>query len=455
MKQVTKYKNKKILVIGLAKSGKVAARTLRGLGAQVVINDLAPLAENEDAKEMLAAGFEVVAGGHPLALLDQGLDLIVKNPGIPYHSNSLLKEAVKRDIPIITEVEIAYELSEAPIIGITATNGKTTTTMLLYEILKQGKRRPLIAGNIGSVATSVAMEAKADEVMVTELSSFQLMGIRDFTPDISLILNITEAHLDYHITLSEYRQAKLNLIKKQKPDQYFVYNADDPVIVAGLVQTRAQGIPFSLFRKVEGAYALAGSVYYQEEKIIDVCEIMLKGEHNLQNVLGAVAVSKIYGCDSEAIRQVLRRFSGVKHRLQFVAEINGVKYYNNSKATNVTATETALQAFTEPTILIAGGLDRDHDLAPLGANFDHVKAILAFGETKERFHQLAKVHHIPCLTFAGLEEATLEAKKIATDGDCILFSPACASWDQYKNFEERGDHFIGVVKSLLSLSRSR
>ena len=213
MKQTVKYENKKVLVMGLAKSGKAAARLLRKLGAHVVINDRQPLPDNLDAKEMIAEGFEVVVGSHPLELLNQNFDYIFKNPGIPYLKVPLLMEALKRQIPVLTEVQLAYDVSEAPFIGITATNGKTTTTTLIYEMLKEGNLHPLIAGNIGEVACLVAEEATADQVLVTELSSFQLMGIDSFNPQISLLLNITEAHLDYHADIEEYRRLQTILVR--------------------------------------------------------------------------------------------------------------------------------------------------------------------------------------------------------------------------------------------------
>ena len=448
MKKSMRYENKKVLVMGLAKSGKAAARLLRRLNAQVVINDRNPLEGNSDAQEMLAEGFEVIAGSHPLELLDRGFDFIVKNPGIPYRKVPLLMEAMKRQIPILTEVQLAYDICEAPFIGITASNGKTTTTTLIYEMLKESNLNPLIAGNIGEVASLVAQQATKDQVLVTELSSFQLMGIDTFSPKISLLLNITEAHLDYHADIEEYRQAKLNLIAHQKDDQFCVYNIDDDVIVRGLSRTKATCVPFSLSKVVDGAYLLDGAVYFKGEKVIDVNSILLKGDHNLQDVLGAVAVSKLYGGSTEAIKRVLMRFVGVKHRLQYVDEVDGVKYYNNSKATNVIATQTALKAFDDSIILLAGGLDRQHDLTGLVPYFPKIKAIVTFGETKQRFKALADEYAMPCLVVESLDQAVNEAAILATSGDHVLLSPACASWDQYPNFEMRGDHFIELVEQL-------
>lgn len=448
MKTINDYVNKRVLVMGLAKSGKAAARLLKELKAEVLINDRTPLAENEDAKEMLAEGFEVVTGGHPVELLERNFDLIVKNPGIPYQKVELLQRAQELNIPIITEVQLAFEISEASFIGITATNGKTTTTTLIYEMLAEGGKSPLIAGNIGEVATEVAKLAKAHQVLVTELSSFQLMGITTFRPYISLLLNITEAHLDYHVDLSEYQQAKLNLIKQQTTQDYCVYNCEDPVILKGIEQTQANCVPFSLSSKVDGAYLLDGAIYFKDEWIVNVEDVLLKGDHNLQDVLGAICVSILYGCELDAIRTVLKRFTGVKHRLQFVDEVNGISFYNNSKATNMIATEMALKAFDNSIILIAGGLDRGHDLSGIIPYFSKIKSIVTFGETRYRFKALADEYQIPCTVYETLDQSVLKAYEQAVGGDVILFSPACASWDQYKNFEIRGDHFISLVERL-------
>ncbi|HAX72894.1 MAG TPA: UDP-N-acetylmuramoyl-L-alanine--D-glutamate ligase [Firmicutes bacterium] len=448
MKQIKKYENKKILVMGLAKSGKAAATILKQLNAEVVVNDMTPLEENADAKEMVALGFEVVTGGHPVELLDRGFDYIFKNPGIPYRKVPLLMKAQELKIPILTEVQLAYDICEAPFIGITGTNGKTTTTTLIYEMLKLGNREPLIAGNIGEVASLVAQNAQSSNVLVTELSSFQLMGIDDFSPAISLLLNITEAHLDYHTDIEEYRQAKLNLIKNQTSTDFCVYNLDDHIIVEGISSATCQTVPFSLVQKTSGAYVQNNGIYFKDEFIIHLSEVLLKGDHNIQDILGAVAVCKLYGCATNAIAEVLKTFTGVKHRLQFVKEVKGVKYYNNSKATNMIATETSLKAFEENIILIAGGLDRGHDLSGLIPYFDRIKAIMCYGETKERIKILADEHNVPCMSFEQLDDCVKEANQCAKEGDIVLLSPACASWDQYKNFEIRGDHFIELVNKL-------
>jgi len=448
MLKTTKYLGKNVLVMGLARSGMAAARVLKQLGANVVINDGRVYKDNDDAKVMEEEGFEVICGEHPVDLLEQGFELIVKNPGIPYKKTPLLLAAQERGIPIVCEIEIAYAICEAPFIGITATNGKTTTATLIYEIMQESGIKSKLAGNIGIVSSLVAREATADEVIVTELSSFQLMGISDFRPQIGLILNITEAHLDYHTDIKEYRQAKLNLVKKQLPSDFFVYNADDEFIVSQLWQSPALKVPFSQKKKVAGAYLLEGKLFYQEEKIIDEQDVLLKGEHNMQDVLGAIAVCKLYGASNEAITSVLCRFTGVKHRLQFVKEVAGVKYYNNSKATNVIATQMALRAFEQPIILLAGGLDRDHDLEPLAEDFKNIKGIFAFGQSRQRFFKLANEYGIPCEIFEEMEETFAAAVSLAAAGDIVLLAPACASWDQYVDFEERGDAFISMVNKL-------
>lgn len=244
MKQTAFYQQHRVLVIGLAKSGFAAAKLLHELGAIVTVNDRKPFEENEEAQRLEQLGIRVVCGGHPLELLDEPFDLIVKNPGIPY-TNPIVKKAIEKHLPVITEVELAYHISEAPFIGITGSNGKTTTTTLIYEMLREGEKRPLLAGNIGVAACEVAQKAEANNWLVTELSSFQLAGIRDFRPHISVLLNIFDAHLDYHGTKEAYAQAKANIFKNQTNEDYAVVNADDELVMRLAENSCAQKVIFS------------------------------------------------------------------------------------------------------------------------------------------------------------------------------------------------------------------
>ena len=449
MKTIETYLRKKVLVLGLAKSGVTAASLLHKLGAFVTVNDRKPLNENPEAQGLLEEGIKVICGDHPLELLDEGFELIVKNPGIPY-SNPLIKGAIEKGIPVITEVEIAYEISEAPIIGITGTNGKTTTTTLIYDVLEADGKKPLIAGNIGTVASGVAEEAKSDQTIVMELSSFQLMGTRSFAPHIALITNLYEAHLDYHGDFESYCEAKSNVTMRQKQDDYFVYNADQQEVVAIAEKSPATTVPFSVSKVVEnGAYIEDGFVKFRGEKVIAVSDIVLPGKHNLENILATVAVCKLKGVSNEAIYQVMTTFTGVPHRLQFVTSINGRKFYNDSKATNILAASKALESFEVPTILLAGGLDRGNEFDELIPSLKHVKAVIVFGQTADKIARVANEAGISTVQIVdNVKEAVPVAYEMSEEGDCILLSPACASWDQFKTFEERGSIFIDAVHKL-------
>lgn len=449
MKNITKFKHKKVLVLGLAKSGVSAASLLHKLEAFVTVNDQKPLSENPEAQGLLQEGIKVICGSHPIELLDEGFQYVIKNPGIPYH-NPLIKKAMEKDIPVLTEVELAYLISEAEMIGITGTNGKTTTTTLLFEMLKEDNQKPLIAGNIGTVASEVAQDAKEDEKMVVELSSFQLMGTQDFAPHIAIITNLYDAHLDYHGDLNEYWKAKSNITKNQTEKDYLIINGDQEHVYEVVSFTKAQVIRFSTEKEIEGgAYIKDRAIYFKDEKVVDLYSIVLPGAHNLENILCAVAACKIYGVSNDSIRKVLSTFGGVKHRTQFVREMNGIKFYNDSKATNSLATKSALKAFESPTILLAGGLDRGNefdDLIPFLAN---VKTLITFGETSEKFVKTGEKGGIQTIIpVDNVEKAVPVAYEHAREGDIVLLSPACASWDQYRTFEQRGDIFIEAVHKL-------
>lgn len=449
MKTINLYTHKKILVLGLAKSGVGAALLLHKLGAFVTVNDYKPLSENPEAQGLLEQGIKVICGEHPVELLEEGFELIVKNPGIPYH-NPMIEGAMERGIPIITEVELAYQISEAPFIAITGTNGKTTTTTLVYEILKAGDKDPLIAGNIGTVASEVAQGAEVHNQIVIELSSFQLMGTPSFRPRIAILTNLYDAHLDYHGTRLEYVKAKANITKNQTSDDFFIVNSEQKDVMNVARSSKAQIVPFSAVRELStGACIKDGWVTFNGEQIMKQEDIRLPGAHNLENILSAVAAAKLSGVKNEAIYQVLNTFTGVKHRLQFIDEVEGRMFYNDSKATNILATKNALAAFDKPIILLAGGLDRGNEFDELIPSFNNVKAIITFGQTAEKMESAAKKAGIKTIRRVdNVGKAVPLAYQLSAPNDVVLLSPACASWDQYKTFEVRGDIFIEAVHKL-------
>ncbi|WP_336823029.1 UDP-N-acetylmuramoyl-L-alanine--D-glutamate ligase [Sporosarcina sp. USHLN248] len=449
MKELTEFAGKNVLVLGLAKSGYAAANLLSSMGANVVVNDASPEEGNEEAALLKERGIPVICGGHPNDILDRGFELVVKNPGIPYH-NEVVKNAILKKIPVWTEVELASRISEAPIIAITGSNGKTTTTTLLFHMLNIGGKKPLIAGNIGTVACTVAEKAEPDQLIVMEVSSFQLAGTEQFRPKIAIWTNLYDAHLDYHGTSESYALSKANVTMNQTAEDFFIYNADQPEIEQYAEQTVAQKIPFSL--KGRTAYGISADdhmIYWQGEPFVSRSIIKLVGAHNLENVLAATAAAILVDCDKTAIENVLGSFTSVRHRMQFVKELKRRSFYNDSKATNTLATKSALSSFQTPVLLIAGGLDRGHSFEELAPYMEHVKAVIAIGETAERFAEFAHSCGIDDVTqVQTMGDAVAVAYEKSEEGDTILLSPACASWDQYKSFEQRGDAFIDEVMKL-------
>ncbi|MCI1881707.1 MAG: UDP-N-acetylmuramoyl-L-alanine--D-glutamate ligase [Sporolactobacillus sp.] len=450
MKTTHTFAGKRILVLGLGKSGYSVAKLMHRLGARVTVNDRSDLTGNAHAEELKRLGIRVIGGGHPLELLDDHTDLLIKNPGIPYR-NPLVRKAANLGVRTITEVEIAGELSEAPFIGITGSNGKTTTTMLIGEMMKSSSWQPIVAGNIGTALTSVIEKAGADNVIVAELSSFQLLGTETFHPRVAVVLNIYDHHLDYHGTVENYARAKARITINQTPEDTLVYNADSERVVRFIANaSKAAKVPFSLTKVLsQGACLADGYICFNGRRLIRVDEMGLPGEHNLQNALAAVAVAKTSGVASSAIAAVLKSFKGVRHRLQHVGDIRGRIVYNDSKATNILATAEALKAFPGKNIvLLAGGLDRGNAFDALIPHLRKaaVKAVLLFGQTAKKLEDACRQADIPIIRRTkNVEEAVPEAFALSDPGDVILLSPACASWDQYRSFEQRGDIFIREV----------
>ena len=448
MKTISKFANKKVLVLGLAKSGESAARLLDKLGAIVTVNDGKPFEENPAAQSLLEEGIKVITGGHPLELLDEDFEWMVKNPGIPYN-NPMVMRALEKKIPVITEVEMAYLISDAPIIGITGSNGKTTTTTMIAEVLTAGGQNGLLSGNIGFPASQVAQDAGETDTLVMELSSFQLMGIETFHPEIAVITNLMPTHLDYHGSFEEYVAAKWNIQKNMTASDYVVLNFNQDLAKELAKKTAAKVLPFSTKEKVDGAYLDGDVLTFRGEAIMTASELGVPGSHNVENALATIAVAKLRGIDNQVIRETLAHFGGVKHRLQYVGEINQVKFYNDSKSTNILATQKALSGFdNSKVILIAGGLDRGNEFDELVPDIKGLKKMVILGESAARVKRAADQAEVSYLDASDIRDATRKAFSVAEPGDIVLLSPANASWDMYKNFEARGDEFLAVFKEL-------
>ncbi|MCF1284457.1 UDP-N-acetylmuramoyl-L-alanine--D-glutamate ligase [Streptococcus sinensis] len=448
MKNISKFANKKVLVLGLAKSGESAARLLDKLGAIVTVNDGKPFEENPAAQSLLEEGIKVVTGGHPLELLDEDFEWMVKNPGIPYN-NPMVIRALEKKIPVITEVELAYLISDAPIIGITGSNGKTTTTTMIAEVLTAGGQNGLLSGNIGFPASQVAQDAGETDTLIMELSSFQLMGIEAFHPEIAVITNLMPTHLDYHGSFEDYVAAKWNIQKNMTASDYVILNFNQDLAKELAKKTAAQVIPFSTQEQVDGAYLDGDVLTFRGEAIMKASELGVPGSHNVENALATIAVAKLRGVDNQVIKETLAHFGGVKHRLQYVGEINQVKFYNDSKSTNILATQKALSGFdNSKVILIAGGLDRGNEFYELVPDIKGLKKMVILGESAARVKRAADQAEVSYLDASDVRDATRKAFSVAETGDIVLLSPANASWDMYKNFEVRGDEFLAVFKEL-------
>ena len=448
MKNIANFANKKVLVLGLAKSGESAARLLDKLGAIVTVNDGKPFEENPAAQSLLEEGIKVVTGGHPLELLDEDFELMVKNPGIPY-DNAMVVRALEKKIPVITEVELAYLISEAPIIGITGSNGKTTTTTMIAQVLTAGVQNGLLSGNIGFPASQVAQTASSKDMLVMELSSFQLMGIEDFHPQIAVITNLMPTHLDYHGSVEEYAAAKWNIQKNMTADDYLVLNFNQDWAKEMASQTQATVVPFSTTEKVDGAYLEGDVLTFRGEAIMQVAEIGVPGSHNVENALATIAVAKLRGIDNQTIKEVLSAFGGVKHRLQYVGRVNEIAFYNDSKSTNILATQKALSGFdNSKVILIAGGLDRGNEFDELVPDLKGLKKMVILGQSAARVKRAADQAGVSYLDATDVRDAAHKAFAQADPGDIVLLSPANASWDMYSNFEVRGEEFLAAFEEL-------
>ncbi len=444
-------KDKRVLVVGLGKSGVASALFLKARGARVTVSDTKSGDElRNEIPALLDHGITVETGGHGERTFREQ-DLIVVSPGVPVDA-ALLEQARSLGGVVIGEIELAAQFLRGPIVAITGSNGKTTTTTLTGEILAAGGFPTLMGGNIGTPAISLAERAKPDTVIVLEVSSFQLETIQKFRPKIAVVLNVTPDHLDRHRTFEAYVDAKARMFENQQGSDFAVLNEDDPTCVGMAARTRAQVFWFSRKKEVkQGAWVSDGNILFRDaerqREVMLVSEIPLKGAHNLENVLAAVCAGALMGCAPEKIRQAVRDFKAVEHRLEFVATIRGVDYYNDSKATNVDATIKALESFPANIHLILGGKDKGSDYTVLNDLLrQRVKRIYTIGAAAEKIESQIKGPEV--VHADTLENALRKANAVAQAGDVVLLAPACASFDQFKSYEHRGRLFKEIVRGL-------
>lgn len=437
-----------VLVIGAAKSGIAAAKLLHRHGYQVILTDMKEV--NEKA-ELEALGIQVYDGGHPDVLKTKDYGFVVKNPGIPYHA-PFVKYFVEKKTPIYTEIEIAYRYGKNFHYGaITGTNGKTTITTLLYEMLKKhGKAEA--AGNIGTPLSVLAYEQESEELFIAlELSNFQLLGIEQFAPDVSVVCNLAPDHLDYMGSLDAYYKSKMRIYENCTPDQYFLRNVDDETVLKYAQNIPCQVIDFSLVKTEVDLYVKQGCVYYHDILLFERKNLKLAGDYNLCNAMISACMAYCMGVSLEDIQAVIASFKGVEHRLEYLGEKNGVRFYNDSKATNTHAASAALSSFEKGIVLLAGGYDKGISFDDLKQYDAQVKQCIAFGQTKEMFKDIFT--HV--VIKDTMKEAFDTALTYASEGDVILLSPACASYDQFKSYEQRGRIFKQYVHDYLAEGESK
>ncbi len=439
------FENKKIFILGMARSGYEAAKLLSDYNNEIIVTD----GKEQDSSlvsELESLGVKVIITGDQLSLLDDSFDYVIKNPGIKY-DNTVVVKAKELGIKVINEVEMAYSFLDKSvnIIGVTGSNGKTTTTTLISEFMKNSFDNVYLGGNIGIPLSNFVRDIKPNSYLVLEISDHQLCDMYDFKTNVSVLTNITPTHLDFHKSYEVYQMTKKKIFNNHTSDDLAVINKDDEVSMKITDDIKSTKVYYG-HDKTNLAYYDEEGIYYDGKLVIKLDDIILKGKHNYQNIIGAIIAVKKYGVTNEVIQKVLKEFKGVEHRLEYVDTIDGVTYYNDSKATNCVSTITALNSFDKPTILLLGGYDRGHSFHDLDDSMKNVKCVVCFGETKNRIEEFCNDLNIKCYKNDTLKEAMNVVKDICTPGDVVLLSPACASWDQYDRFEDRGDEFKKLVR---------
>lgn len=447
------FKGKNCLVIGLARSGVASAKALYEKGAHVTVTD----SKSKDQLKDLVLEVDpfvnhFILGDAPEDLKDY--DFLIVSPGVPLDI-PMIKKAYQMGKKVIGEIELAYLIASGTFIGITGTNGKTTTTTLVGEMFKRQFQGTKVVGNIGVPAVTEALNSLKETLFVTELSSFQLETIERFHAPIAAVLNITPDHLNRHKTMEAYIEAKSNIFKNQSHKDAFVYNADDEICIKMSKKAKGKVFGFSRTRKLEqGCYLdsdhISTCIDGEKLSFCTIDEVLLLGDHNIENILAATLIATLGGVSKDIIADTLKTFKGVAHRIERVDTINGVEYYNDSKATNPESTMCAISAMKKNTHLIAGGLNKGSDFTELVKKFgDKIKTLILLGETKHLFESTAhSLGFYNTILVENMSDAVSHAAENANFGEAVLLSPACASWDMYKDFEERGDDFKRCVKAL-------
>ena len=445
-------KGKRILVVGLARTGVATARFLVGKKASVKVSEMKPPGELQAAREALQGlPVEWEMGGHTLPFFLDA-ELIVVSPGVPMNIGPL-EQAREEGIPVIGEIELASWFLKRPMIAITGTNGKTTTTTLVGKMLQASGESAFVGGNIGNPLINFVAGPQKEKWAVVEVSSFQLEGIEKFRPSVAVLLNITEDHLDRYPSFHDYGEAKGKIFQNQGKKDYAVLNADEPLTFQFAHRVESQVVLFSRERSVPvGCFLEGGAILFQgadgQRERFGLDRMKIRGAHNLENFMAAIAAGKICGCRREALQKLIDEFEGLEHRLEWVQDIDGVKFFNDSKGTNVGSVVKSLLSFEEPILLIAGGRDKEGDYGPLkGLIAEKVKGMALIGEARERmFGALGDLTET--VKVGSLEEAVHWAWSKARPGYVVLLSPACSSYDMFQNYQERGKRFKEIVQDL-------
>lgn len=436
------YENKKILILGAAKSGLAVAKLLAGKNNDITLSDINPL-KQEDADILNNLGIKVIITSNQCDLIDTSYDLVIKNPAI-MSTSDIVKKIESLKLRCENEIEVAYHFlpSDVTIIGVTGSNGKTTTTTIIYELLKRHGKNVVLGGNIGYPLSSVIDQVKSGDILLLEISDHQLCDIHEFKTNISVLTNICPTHLDYHGTYEHYMFTKKKIFNLHTNSDIAILNEanSDSLNVSEDIPSKKY-----YFNNSENYYK-DNYIYFHGQKYLNTDDICLKGIHNYENILAALLVLENFGIDKNIVIEFLKKFGGVAHRLEYVSTKDGVEYYNDSKSTNPTATITALKTFTKPIHLILGGLERNQDFNELNDYMKYVKRIYAIGGVTDRIADYAASIDIPCDKCYVLKNAMAKIKENVVSGEVVLLSPGSSSQDQYVKFEDRGDEFKNIVE---------